>query len=488
MSVAQAIKTARAAGIELALDGDDLALSAASAPPAAVLDGLFRHKAEIVALLRERGAVEWLDQHLDPPPPHAQKPLATALAALAQLNPAKPPGDVSRRRWAQFVDDCGLFLNSDWVHRAMALGWTSLDLFGCNRERPMARIDHQGLLWLLNGNKLVALAAETAVIEMPTGSRQTYRRAAVWDRTVLAWELALPKLPKPIQAPPSAPFDSFGRALVNTSGNQTTSAGDGIESSAAGGPVSAVVAVPAVEDGANIETGGPGTRDPISAVVAVPAGGLREKPAAGGDHRGSHDDAYAPRGAEDWDEPFGPGRAYRPRTADGFQVMGAEPPGAVCLQCAKSDGAVYLIRDPRRGVRSEALHELRCGVVRGPGLGRWPMSAIQALEAARAAGVRIKPDGDKLALRAPVKPPAVLDALARHKAEIIALLRARGVVEWLDQHPAPSPPGRCAWCGRPEARGAVVLPFGTEPHTWLHTECWPAWHQERMAAALACQH
>ena len=52
MSAVEALKAARAAGIELALDGDDLALSAASAPPAVVLDALSRHKAEIVALLR----------------------------------------------------------------------------------------------------------------------------------------------------------------------------------------------------------------------------------------------------------------------------------------------------------------------------------------------------------------------------------------------------------------------------------------------------
>ena len=52
MSAAEALKAARAAGIELGLDGDDLVLEAASAPPAAVLDALSRHKAEIVALLR----------------------------------------------------------------------------------------------------------------------------------------------------------------------------------------------------------------------------------------------------------------------------------------------------------------------------------------------------------------------------------------------------------------------------------------------------
>jgi hypothetical protein len=53
MNAVDAVKVARAAGVELALDGEDLALkAAASAPPAAVLDALSRHKSEIVALLR----------------------------------------------------------------------------------------------------------------------------------------------------------------------------------------------------------------------------------------------------------------------------------------------------------------------------------------------------------------------------------------------------------------------------------------------------
>jgi hypothetical protein len=52
MNAAYALKSARAAGVKVILDGDDLALSAAAAPSAAVLDVLSRHKAEIVALLR----------------------------------------------------------------------------------------------------------------------------------------------------------------------------------------------------------------------------------------------------------------------------------------------------------------------------------------------------------------------------------------------------------------------------------------------------
>jgi hypothetical protein len=52
MSAFETLKAARAACVELALDGDDLVLNAASAPPAAVLDALARHKAEVVVLLR----------------------------------------------------------------------------------------------------------------------------------------------------------------------------------------------------------------------------------------------------------------------------------------------------------------------------------------------------------------------------------------------------------------------------------------------------
>ncbi len=52
MSASEALKTARAIGIKIGLDGDDLVLEASTPPPAAVLDALSRHKAGIVALLR----------------------------------------------------------------------------------------------------------------------------------------------------------------------------------------------------------------------------------------------------------------------------------------------------------------------------------------------------------------------------------------------------------------------------------------------------
>jgi hypothetical protein len=50
MSAAQALRAARAAGIHIEVEDDDLLLEASEPPPAAVLDELSRHKPEIVRL------------------------------------------------------------------------------------------------------------------------------------------------------------------------------------------------------------------------------------------------------------------------------------------------------------------------------------------------------------------------------------------------------------------------------------------------------
>jgi hypothetical protein len=124
-------------------------------------------------------------------------------------------------------------------------------------------------------------------------------------------------------------------------------------------------------------------------------------------------------------------------------------------------------------------------------------------------GATIEPAGDRLILRAgnTAVPTAFVNCVRTTKADLIAALaRLRDeeqehsrewaggqpkhstfearVVEWLNRHPAPSPPGRCAWCGVAESSSAVVRPFGTELHTWLHYECWAAWHQARRAEAM----
>jgi hypothetical protein len=119
----------------------------------------------------------------------------------------------------------------------------------------------------------------------------------------------------------------------------------------------------------------------------------------------------------------------------------------------------------------------------------------------------------------------MLDALSRHKADIVALLRpgrdgwsAEGwqvyfderagiaefdgrlsraeaearafeccLSEWLNRNPVCSSPGHCLECGVREQKWDKLLPYGTEPtgHAWLHSRCWETWHAKRKARAVA---
>jgi hypothetical protein len=116
----------------------------------------------------------------------------------------------------------------------------------------------------------------------------------------------------------------------------------------------------------------------------------------------------------------------------------------------------------------------------------------------------------------------VLDALSRHEAEIVALLRpgrdgwsaedwlfdertgvaefdggmsraeaetqafACCVVEWLNPNPVRSQTGRCLGCGDRGYAHDPLPPYGVEPtgHAWLHWRCWPVWHNARRGWAI----
>ena len=145
------------------------------------------------------------------------------------------------------------------------------------------------------------------------------------------------------------------------------------------------------------------------------------------------------------------------------------------------------------------------------------MSAVRALKAAHAVGIRLGIDGEALTLEADAAPPpSVIDLLTRLKADVIAHLRterdgwsgedwraffderagiaefdgglpreqaeARAfaccVAEWLNRNPVRSAPDRCLRCGEAEHDHDPLLPFGTEStgHAWLHSHCWSAWH------------
>src|SRR5262249_34320688 len=99
--------------------------------------------------------------------------------ALARRSPEHVPAD----RWQQAVDDGRRFL-AQWRAQVDALGWPARDLFGLSPapDNPhpsylrLSRYDETGLIWLLRGRPVVALTANTAAIENPTGTITIYRK------------------------------------------------------------------------------------------------------------------------------------------------------------------------------------------------------------------------------------------------------------------------------------------------------------------------
>jgi hypothetical protein len=194
MSAAEALMAARAVGVSVELNGSELVLEAAGPPPIAVLVALKHYKADIMALLRPplEAEEDWqasFDERAAIIEYDGGAPRIWA-EALARLDPARPPCDISPMRWLRFIDDCGRFLDEGWAARAEALGWGPLDLFGCNRDKPFARISQAGLIWLLEGRKLSVLTADTAAITTPSGGHLTFYRRRLETGGVLAWELA----------------------------------------------------------------------------------------------------------------------------------------------------------------------------------------------------------------------------------------------------------------------------------------------------------
>jgi hypothetical protein len=109
-------------------------------------------------------------------------PLCSPAALLSALE-ARCPDRVPIDRWQLAVHDGRRFL-AQWGDQAEALGWTAKDLFGLltvpEHTKPtfnrLARYDATGLIWLLQGREVIALAEATAAIRGPTGAVTIYRR------------------------------------------------------------------------------------------------------------------------------------------------------------------------------------------------------------------------------------------------------------------------------------------------------------------------
>jgi hypothetical protein len=141
MSAAKAIMEARAAGIHLGVEGDELVLRAAAKPPPVVLERLSRHKSAIVSWLRpaaggwsqedwrnyfeERAAIREHDGDLSRVDAEAGA-LADCVARWRALNPLPASGDGACVQCGKARPDTPVLACNGhaWLHRAC---WPSLD-------------------------------------------------------------------------------------------------------------------------------------------------------------------------------------------------------------------------------------------------------------------------------------------------------------------------------------------------------------------------
>jgi hypothetical protein len=178
------------AGGAVRLEGDRLRLSAPAPLPEELRARLRRHKAEIVALLAD----EATDEVVDPvAAPTGQGPAAAVADGVAAILAADGATGVPPHYWPRVQRDTARLADGGWLDRALALGWTPADLFGCDVRAPWHRLDRAGLVLLLGGHEITGLDAGAATLRTATGSVQRYRRRPPASPPVsLLWQLLVP--------------------------------------------------------------------------------------------------------------------------------------------------------------------------------------------------------------------------------------------------------------------------------------------------------
>jgi hypothetical protein len=118
--------------------------------------------------------------------------VATWIAGVAILDPNRAVAGIPPLRWRQFIDDCKKFLDpaEGRAQRAFQMDWSTFDLFGCHPSQPLAHLGVAGLLWAVNGGRVIEIHRGWGVIEQAiNGSRRSFdqRRARQASLTLPWW-------------------------------------------------------------------------------------------------------------------------------------------------------------------------------------------------------------------------------------------------------------------------------------------------------------
>jgi hypothetical protein len=185
------------------LEGDMLRLSAPQPLPDELRTRLREHKVEVVALLSaaEPANDVVLEGQLGQQLAGLPREIADGVRAILSADGARgiPP-----QRWPRVRGDAAGLVEDGWLERALALGWTAADLFGCDHRAPWHRLDRAGLVLLAGGHQIIELTAHHAALRTSTGSVLRYRRRRPATPPVARlWELLIsaPATGPPIRGP-----------------------------------------------------------------------------------------------------------------------------------------------------------------------------------------------------------------------------------------------------------------------------------------------
>jgi len=185
------LKEAQAAGVLIQVDGSDLVLDAQICPPEPLLRELANNKADIIRLLGGSGpsdAQTLFDERAVLVEEGAGVPREWA-EGFARLDVSRRPDGFSQRQWEQIVSDGGRFLDHGWAERAVAIGWSAVDVFGVHPLAPSARYDGMGLVPLISGGQVVDIKPDRATIMTPSEETLVYYLRRESRIAIPLWDL-----------------------------------------------------------------------------------------------------------------------------------------------------------------------------------------------------------------------------------------------------------------------------------------------------------
>jgi hypothetical protein len=109
-------------------------------------------------------------------PPRRRRVANVATVICPDLDPACPFTGIDPARWLVMVETARAFADQ-WEGKALALGWSRLELYGLHSLAPLARCEAMGLAFMLApGDRVAAMTAQHAAIQKASGAALTFYR------------------------------------------------------------------------------------------------------------------------------------------------------------------------------------------------------------------------------------------------------------------------------------------------------------------------